>query len=482
MLPQLQFDDDLEDMDLTPTPRIFESYRGTNITNREIVGELIDNSLDWGATEIRVSISLEGNTFTIWDNGQGCIDMQKILTLGLYQGGNRTGRFGVGLKQASCALGPDLYIESAQNGRRAQYHMNWPVFAAGTVADYKRKHPPREAYDGPSFMRLEIRNADPARLARIKSKEQSNKLRLMYYPALKSGCSIVYDGQRLEPVEFPALKYRRESSGIFRGGRWHLTAGLFAEPQRLWPHGFTIAFRNRLMVMGVKDVYQEYDSNKVFAYLELIEDAQSYWQVNTNKNGAVYQEELVEILFPEIEPLLKRAEEQFDNVLDRDLVSKIEAGLNEELGGRPRKEKRKSPEKKNMERKPPKTEGSPRRHAQKTQPGTSNITQDCTEASGNGNCTGYRVTLTHDGPEIASLDAGKTVTWVRFFKKHPAVEYWRRAQDHANLLFVAHSLIQAQPRMIKRGEQYNLDEDDPFGNYVRLISESAAKRFQKEPA
>jgi hypothetical protein len=440
--------------------------------NIYILGEFMDNSWDWGSTKIVVSF--EANALTIEDDGAGCIDMQRLLTLGKYLGAGRTGRFGLGLKQASYTLGPELHIESASGDKRVVYDVNWPDFT------WRMPKPKLVDCAGPSFMRLRVGNADVKRLAKMQTTDLRDRLRLTYYPALKAGRSIIYGGHALSPVDFPELSLKLRRTDSFQGGRYNLTAGLFRSPQKTWPHGFNIAFRDRLMVAGMKDVYGDYDPHGFFAYLELIEDSDSHWNLNLNKNGIENQVDLAESLFPVIEPLLKRAQQRHEDVHDRELISKIEAQLNAALGGRPRKAKRQSPTTKGSERKKPERRGGQHQHAARVQSGNGNISTDCDAGTG-GNCTGYRISFNHEGPEIASVDLGAKQTFVRFFVRHPAVSQWRRGQEHRELFVHAYGLILAKQRMHRPGQQMALDYsgEDPFQDYVEKLSVSAARAYEK---
>lgn len=463
--------DNAEHIDLTPEPRILEALKSSDISNLSILGELLDNSFDWGST--RIAVSFDNGELTVEDNGAGCIDMQKLLTLGAFQGIGRTGRFGVGLKQSSYSLGDDLYIESAQGGKLVTYHVHWPTFT------WIMPRPRLVDYDGPSFMRLRIGTTDSKRLSRMQLKDVQDKLRLMYYPALKARHTIILGGISLQPVEFPILDSKLQQSGVFEGGRYKLTAGLFSNTQKTWHYGFNIAFRDRLMVIGMKDVYGDYDPQGFFAYLELIEDATSHWKLNLNKNGALNQEGLVESLFPVIEPLLQQAQKRYEDVHDRDLISKIEAELNAMMGGRPRKERR-NPPAHHGTRPNGNGKGSPRQQASQTQTGNGSVSEDCNPGD-NGRCTGYRISFSHEGPEIASVDLGQKLTFVRFYPEHQAVSQWRRTQDHRELLVHAYSLILAKQRMPGAGQQLhlNLSGEDPFQDYVEKLSASAARAYQK---
>ena len=101
---------------IDPTTQTLTALRRQNITWHDMLGELIDNSLDAGAT--RVGIRFHGRNLVVTDNGSGCTDISKMLTLGSHQHLDTTklGRYGVGLKDVSTNLWCRLRIRSTRAG------------------------------------------------------------------------------------------------------------------------------------------------------------------------------------------------------------------------------------------------------------------------------------------------------------------------------------------------------------------------------
>jgi hypothetical protein len=465
--------------DVTPSPYLLKSFINAEIANYAIFGELIDNAWDWGAT--RITISLDEDVLTIKDNGVGCTNMKQLIKLGDFHGANRTGRFGVGMKQAVMALGPILHVESIAGDKRVKLILDWVDASNRAGWDFVRPII-TSVKNRDSFMQLKVFPVFNGRLRRLRETTLRERISLMYYPALTARKEILFLGERLSPFPFPDLAARQVSSGYFKDRKYRLTMGLFKQPEKKWTHGFNLAFRDRIIAYGINDVYGDYDPHGFFAYVEVIEDTESKWEFNTNKNGIIDQTEFLESLFPLIEPLLKRAAEQHQDIHDKELISRIEADLNAALDGRPRKEKRKPGKSKGAHSH---TGNGASRVPELTQPAEeqSQTSVDC-EPGTNGHCTGYRISFNYEGPEIASIDLGKKVTFIRFYPGHPAVSQWRKTQDHRELYLQAHNLILTRQRIQPLETQIRFmfyrEDGDPFQDYIEKLSAAAAKTYQKK--
>ena len=113
-------------MNLQPGPTILHSYKAANLTWIDVVCELIDNGFDAGASRCELEWR-RGNYFCIRDDGNGCNDIEKMLTLGKHfrQPTTRLGRYGIGLKSAACWLWGELVIDTCCNGQRLYKTTTW---------------------------------------------------------------------------------------------------------------------------------------------------------------------------------------------------------------------------------------------------------------------------------------------------------------------------------------------------------------------
>jgi hypothetical protein len=118
-------------MRLAPDPAYLYALVNQNLTWRDALSELVDNSFDAGAT--RVEVIFEGKTLRVRDDGEGVEDIGRMLTLGHHTRGARTrlGRYGVGLKDAAIWLAPSLDIHTIRGlaGTVSQCVVNWDQLA-----------------------------------------------------------------------------------------------------------------------------------------------------------------------------------------------------------------------------------------------------------------------------------------------------------------------------------------------------------------
>ncbi|MCX6822905.1 MAG: ATP-binding protein [candidate division SR1 bacterium] len=120
-------------MEIIDIVGFLDGERNNGLTTRDAIKELVDNSLDAGATEIYVGIVRNDNQnidIFVKDNGKG-IDsafMNKILSFGgrVPNGRGSIGRFGVGLSSAACcqSLRTEIYSKNADSKNRYSSYLD----------------------------------------------------------------------------------------------------------------------------------------------------------------------------------------------------------------------------------------------------------------------------------------------------------------------------------------------------------------------
>ncbi|MEK5208594.1 ATP-binding protein [Psychrobacillus sp. FSL H8-0510] len=112
---------------------LIQSLRNIGYRPQTAIADLIDNSLDAGATEVYLNFEYnEGNgIISICDNGCGMDEasLQNAMTIGskdprLARKENELGRYGMGLKTASFSLGKMLSVLTMKNGEISQRSWN----------------------------------------------------------------------------------------------------------------------------------------------------------------------------------------------------------------------------------------------------------------------------------------------------------------------------------------------------------------------
>ncbi|MHA1468958.1 MAG: ATP-binding protein [Candidatus Asgardarchaeia archaeon] len=110
---------------IQPSPMLIDSIRYSGHNYKTAIKDIVDNSLDAGASEIFILIGKEDkkSRIVIADNGSGMspATLQKAFSLGcsIKNGGTdqKLGRFGMGLKTASGCLGNELVVLTKSEGK-----------------------------------------------------------------------------------------------------------------------------------------------------------------------------------------------------------------------------------------------------------------------------------------------------------------------------------------------------------------------------
>lgn len=154
-------------MRITPTTHMLAGLtERPHISWTKLVGELIDNSIDAGATE--VVVEFRGDSLSVHDNGSGIEDVSLLFRIGHRSGHGRpsTGRYGWGAKDALLLLGYQAKVETVRDGIETKFEVNWqaigddwetgsdpvavevnsPSYTKITAQRLRRRRPPKEAF------------------------------------------------------------------------------------------------------------------------------------------------------------------------------------------------------------------------------------------------------------------------------------------------------------------------------------------------
>ena len=111
-------------------PSILRTINAQSMVWKIALAEAVDNSFDGGATSVRIVFKGK-NGVEIIDDGNGCADIEKMLTLGKHtrQSSTKLGRFGVGLKELACWLWGELIIETVHSRIMRRASVDWERLA-----------------------------------------------------------------------------------------------------------------------------------------------------------------------------------------------------------------------------------------------------------------------------------------------------------------------------------------------------------------
>ena len=111
-------------------PSILRSINAQTMMWKIALSEAIDNSFDSGSNWVRIVFASK-NQLEIIDDGLGCADIEKMLTIGLHmrQASTKLGRFGVGLKELACWLWGEIVIQTVHSGVMRKASVDWEKLA-----------------------------------------------------------------------------------------------------------------------------------------------------------------------------------------------------------------------------------------------------------------------------------------------------------------------------------------------------------------
>ena len=351
-------------MDIQPEPSLLESMRRQNLPWRDLLGELIDNSLDAQCDRVEITLGPKRRVKVV-DDGIGCDDIAKMLTLGKHyrRPGTKLGRYGVGLKDVGCSLWGTTIIKTVASGRQQECRIRWPHLAkcsSWTIEDPVTTTPTI----GQGTV-IEFHNVD-RRLPQSVD-QLSADLGFMFAPALRSGKQILLRGKGkrgmpCKPYTLPVLTDVVEDVFEVSGRGVRLRAGVVKDGERNDRPGFTFFHEHRVIENSALGAIG-YSVERVAGEVEL----DHRWTLSKNKNRIVEsREELAQAIHDRCKALFEKARMQ-----TRDL--RLE-GISRHLGKllsnlvAKRREKRKSPVQSGSKRAKP-DGGSKRRRASRTQPG-----------------------------------------------------------------------------------------------------------------
>lgn len=348
------------------TPALLNAIHAKKLVWHEALGELCDNSLDAGATRVEIRFEKK-KTLIVRDDGSGCRDIERMLTLGDHFKHSTTqlGRYGVGLKEAACWLWGELKIDTHFNGVRRTARVNWPHLAKQT--NWELPDPverPTDLHGTTLVFRNYTRTApDYAALA--------GEIGYRFTPAIQSGKQIVIEGQRktaivCTPWRMPDLEQIVQDTFSVNGKRVKLNAGIVKEGQRNVKPGFSFAHRHRIITnsalgdggLGVQ---------RICGLVEL----DGRWKLGTNKTEIVdeCQDELAEAIYVRCESILKSAAQQAQVLRNSELEAAVTEELQMLLSNTANSKARRNASENTVGGKKPTGNGAKHKRAAKTQPG-----------------------------------------------------------------------------------------------------------------
>jgi hypothetical protein len=263
---------------------------------KRALGELIDNAFDAGASTIQ--IGFKKNALEVSDDGNGCDDLAKMLTLGKHfrQSSTSLGRYGIGLKEAALWIGgvtaettlttsPELVLETVHNGIKRGISINWFVTSQSPDWDYGEVSvtPATHGARGTKllFRGVKHRTPDGERWRRL-----VEDIGYLYSPAIKQGKRILLSRVNAGTDEAPRLRMPElfpghiDTSIAIGKRKARVFVGMVRNPQEntrpgiTYMHGFRVILENTGLGCG------DASTRRVWGFVELKEG----WRLSKNKD------------------------------------------------------------------------------------------------------------------------------------------------------------------------------------------------------
>jgi hypothetical protein len=344
-------------------PSILVSMRSNPCNWSTVIGELVDNSLDAGAT--RVDIEFNGKSMMVSDDGSGCDNIEKMLTIGAHykQSSTKLGRYGVGLKDAACWLWGRLKIRTTKNARLHKADVDWEALSRSKSWKITTPMPTEASGQGTQLVFNDVTRKLPD------FESLAATLGYMFAPAILHGRQIRIFRQRKPPIcvrpwQLPDLTQQVNDRFEVNGKRVHLVAGIVPMDAVNDKNGFNVCHAHR-MICNTSFGSGGYSTSRICGVLTL----DSEWMLSRNKTELVDtdSDELAEAIFHRCQGILKEAGAQAKELRNTALESSVTAKIRGMLGSGVM-EKR-DPAKNKSGGVKPKSSGRKRNPTGKTQPG-----------------------------------------------------------------------------------------------------------------
>ena len=315
---------------------IFNYFASTSMTWPRCFKELIDNCLDQNSTSIVIRIDNRRKNLSviIEDNGGGCENLRDMVSPGVAHKTETTlaGMYGIGFTAAACWITQvgTATINTVKAGVRRQSTINYREMMDRGDTSFDVQHRPAAE---PSGMRISF----PICGKQLKDVNRLlDELSFFYAIRLQEEIRIeaICNGASrvLKPNLGPKLRDIVNIEGEIYGKQFSGWFGIICDGEKTTRHGLSVFWGHRLM-QTTGDCCGDYNNSRVYGVLKLgIE-----FLPNPLKDGLADEDEwneLMAIVYEQILPVLRQADEEAEDFEWTSLVNDIEIGMNEAVKGR----------------------------------------------------------------------------------------------------------------------------------------------------
>lgn len=233
----------------TPVAHMILSKRMADHRPHDMICELVDNALDAGAQRVWIELGRRG--IIVSDDGSGMEDINDAIRFGKGTRAGRSrgvlGRYGVGMTDALCKLGPKAEVATLREGGLRRLRVDWEECLRGGHFPYLADERPRrcariELPDGGSAAsgtRVRIHGQAPG----VHLDKLHRLLTERYTPGIWDGREILVRREAqewlaVEDMDPGTLHDVIEYDGEIDGRRYHVYGGLMEQRSVVYNRAF----------------------------------------------------------------------------------------------------------------------------------------------------------------------------------------------------------------------------------------------------
>lgn len=353
---------------IPPDPHILQSFANSNLPWWKALAELVDNSLDAGAS--RVVIDVSNRVLTVTDDGEGCEDITAVFTLGNHKRRKSSkrslGRYGIGAKDAWLSCADTMEVTTFRNNLMTSMRVNYTEWMQN---NWNVPDPLVEGSNNPrgTIIRLPLRNGK-----NTPAEDAFKALAFAFTPAISRGIQIVKSLNRrskpLTPVEMPMRSDVVQCEFDIDGKTVKIDIGILPDGVTIERGPFWLIYGHRIIDATAIGAGQ-YSVRRIAGTITIGDG----WALAKNKDDLSESlDRLHDAIFIRIEHVLKKADQLAETVESFALRSELQDMLNDAMNDA-NKKREKRDKGNSIGSVPPKRTGRKRRNAAKTQDGEGSV-------------------------------------------------------------------------------------------------------------
>lgn len=321
---------------LPPDPHILSSFANANLPWWKALAELVDNSLDAGAT--RVVIDVTNRVLTVSDDGAGCEDITAVFKLGDHKRRKSSkrslGRYGIGAKDAWLSCADTMEVATCRDHVQTSMRVNYTEWMQNNWNVPDPECNGTNNADG-TTIRLPLR---PGK--NIPTDDAFKTLAFAFTPAISRGIQIVKSvkGKKwvLPPVAMPMRNDVVQSEFEIDGKSVKIDIGILPDGVTLERGPFWLIYDHRIIEATSLGAGQ-YSVRRIAGTITIGDG----WALAKNKDDlSENQDRLADAIFARIEHVLKKADQLAETMESSALRGELQEMLNAAVKGANSKEKR----------------------------------------------------------------------------------------------------------------------------------------------